>query len=163
MKSPFALRWIVILTFITLLGSCKKDETTTPAGLTSNNLQGSWAIVTSEGTEWKKDTGIITPRADDPSLIGYKIVFTDNMVSVKDITGAVIFGPSTWNLNETDKTISIGTDAANGLGMFTIKNFIAGTSMAWDQRNPVDDDYEYKVDCDCFLYFQKFWTLSKVP
>jgi hypothetical protein len=162
MKSQLRL---IPFTFIGLmigLGACQKEEAK-PAGLTSNNLQGSWAITSGEGTEWQKDVGIITPRADDPSLIGYKMEFSGNMMSVKDISGTVIFGPSTWNLDETAGTILIGTDAANGLGFFTIKNFVAGASMDWDQRNPVDDDYEYKLDCDCFLYFQKFLKFNKVP
>ncbi len=165
MKSRFMFRWFVLLAGITvLIGSCKKDEDPAATALNSNNLQGSWAIVTSEGTEWNKDTGITTPRAPEPSIIGYKFVFTDNMVSIKDISGTVIFGPSTWNLDEANSTMLIGTDDSGGLGKYTIKNFVAGTSMAWDQRVPTkDDDYEYKVDCDCFLYFQKFWTMTKMP
>jgi hypothetical protein len=162
MKRLFHLIPLSFIGLVILLNGCNKDEAK-PAGLTSNNLQGSWAITSGEGTEWQKDVGIITPRAADLSLIGYKVEFSGNMMSVKDISGTVVFGPSTWNLDETAGTISIGTDAVNGLGFFTIKNFVAGASMDWDQRNPVDDDYEYKVDCDCFLYFQKFLKFNKVP
>lgn len=162
MKNALPLRLLTIACLLLLLNACKEEESK-PAGLSSTTIQGSWAISSGEGTEWKKGVGIITPRANDPSLVGYKMEFTDNMMSVKDVSGTIIFGPSTWNLDETAGTISIGTDAVNGLGFFTIKNFVAGTSMEWDQRDPVDDDYEYKVDCDCFLYFQKFLKFNKVP
>lgn len=153
---------MVVVGLTLLTAACKKEEAA-PAGLSSTTIQGSWAITSGEGTEWRKGDGIITPRANDPSLVGYKLVFEDNMMSVKDIMGNVVFGPSTWNLDDASGTILIGTDGSNGLGFFTIKNFVAGTSMDWDQRDPIDDDYSYKVDCDCFLYFQKFLKMSKMP
>lgn len=146
-----------------IFASCSKEEAK-PAGLNSTTIQGSWLIVTgSEAAEWQKDVGIITPRAAFTELNGYKLSFSGNMMSVLDPPGNVVFGPSTWNLNDATGFIEIGTDAANGLGGFTIKNFVAGISMEWDQRDPVEADYEYKLDCDCFLYYQKFLKLTKAP
>ncbi len=145
------------------LGSCKKDETPAPAGLTATTIQGNWAISTSEGTEWKKGVGIITPRAAAPDMIGLKLEITATTVTVKDISGTVMFGPITYTLDVTAKTILIGDNGNTGLGLFAISNFVTSTSMAWDQREPIDADYEFKADCTCELYFQKFWTLAKMP
>lgn len=164
MKTRFDYRWLVLMTGAALVfNSCKKDETVAPAGLASSTIQGTWAIATSEGTEWKKGVGIFTPRAAATDMIGYKIVLSGTMITVKDISGAVIYGPVSFTLNESAKTITIGANANTGLGLFNIPNFVAGATMSWDQREPVDADYTPKSSCSCELYFQKFWTMTKVP
>lgn len=146
-----------------VLSSCKKDETPAPTGLSASTIQGNWAITTSEGTEWKKGEGIITPRAAAPDMIGLKLEITATTITIKDISGTAMGPPITYTLDVTAKTILIGADGNTGLGLFNISNFVTSTSMAWDQRDPIDADYTFKADCTCELYFQKFWTLAKMP
>lgn len=165
MKTISTWRCLVILAgFTILVSSCKKEDAAPVAtGLTLTTLQGTWAIATSQGTEWKKGTGIVTPRADDPSMIGLKFVISATQVTVKDIFGTVMYGPESFTFNETDKTILIGADGNTGLGLFNIADFVAGTSMSWNQREPIDADYSFQAGCACELYFQKFWTFAKMP
>jgi hypothetical protein len=164
MKTRIDIRWFVWLTGAALLlCACKKDEAPAPAGLSSTSLQGTWAIATSQGTEWKKGVGIITPKAAAADMIGYKIVIAGSTLTVKDISGAVIYGPDSFTLNESAKTILIGANGNTGLGLFNISNFVAGATMSWDQRDPIDADYTPKSSCSCELYFQKFWTMTKMP
>lgn len=165
MKAPHNYLWFVFLAVTTLLlSACKKeDATVTPAGLSNTTVQGTWVIATSEGTEWKKGAGISTPRAAAADMIGLKIVLSGSTITVKDISGAVKYGPDSFTLDASAKTISIGPNANTGLGLFNIPNFVAGASMSWDQREPIDADYAPKASCSCDLYFQKFWTLTKMP
>jgi hypothetical protein len=164
MKTHIDNRWFVLLTGAALLlSACKKDDAPAPAGLSNTTVQGTWAIATSEGTEWKKGTGIITPRAAATDMIGYKAVISGSTITFKDISGTVIFGPESFTLDASAKTILIGANANTGLGLFNIPNFVAGATMSWDQREPVDADYAPKSSCSCDLYFQKFWTMTKMP
>ncbi len=150
------------LVMLVLVG-CKKEDSVAPStGLSSNNIQGTWVLATAEGTEWKEGAGIITPRAAVPDMIGLKFVFSGTMVTVKDTGGSVIFGPQSFTVNETNKTIDLG-NSNTGLGFYTVPNFVAGATMAWNQREPIAEDYETNAGCSCKLSFQKFLTFTKVP
>lgn len=145
-----------------LSASCKKDDPAPAAtGLTQANLQGNWAIASGEGTEWQEGVGIITPRAADPSLVGYKLEISAATITVKDISGTVVFGPIAYTLNTTTGLITAG-NAVSGLGVYTIKNFVAGASMEWEQREPIAEDYEAQAGCGCNLSFQKFFTFARL-
>lgn len=157
------IRIVAVLLAASLLStSCKKDEPAPAAtGLTQANLQGNWAVASGEGTEWQEGVGIITPRAADPSLVGYKLEIAATTITVKDISGAVVLGPITYTLNTTTGLLTAG-NAVSGLGVYTIKNFVAGTSMQWDQREPIAEDYELQAGCSCNLSFQKFFTFARL-
>jgi len=150
---------IIAFLFVAALvtASCKKDDPAPAAlGLTLATLEGDWAVSSGEGTEWQEGVGIITPRAVDGSLVGLKFRFEDNVLTVYDVSGAVVFGPITFTLNESTKVISVGDNAVTGLGVYTINNFVAGATMEWDQREPIAADYEPQAGCGCNLSFQKF-------
>lgn len=157
--------WLAIFTVLTLVGACKKDETVVPAatGPSNTTLQGTWVIATAQGTEWKKGVGISTPKAATPDFIGLKLTIDGSSVTVKDATNAVIFGPQSMTFYDADDTILIGANGNTGLGLFKITNFVASATMSWDQREPIDADYSMNASCSCELYFQKFWTFTKVP
>ena len=135
-----------------LLGNCAEDEST--AGLSQNSLQGTWTITVSEGTEWKKDVGIITPRADDPETLNATFVFTGNTFTATAEDESP-FGTFTFTIDEENSTITV-----DDLGFFNVKDFVAGTSMKWEQREPLETDYEER-DGGQFLYYQKFWSFEK--
>ncbi len=157
-----SIRLMTLLSAVSLVSiSCKKDDPAPVAGLSQTALQGSWAIASGEGTEWEEGVGIVTPRAVDPSLVGYKIVIDGSMISVKDISGAVVLGPIAFTLDTSTGVITAG-NAASGLGVYTIKNFVAGATMEWDQREPIAEDFEPQVGCGCNLSFQKFLKFAKM-
>lgn len=124
-------------------------------------LEGSWAITSGEGTEWREGVGIVTPRATDNSLVGYKIVIAGDQISVKDVSGTVVLGPMTFTLTASTGVINAG-NSASGLGVYTIKNFVAGASMEWDQREPIAEDYKPQAGCSCNLSFQKFFKFARL-
>ncbi len=154
-----SIRFITILVGIILLSvSCKKDDPA-PAATLQTKIQGNWAIATSEGTEWQEGVGIITPRAPEPSLVGSKLMIEDNMFTVKDISGTTLLGPIAFTLDETESEITIP-----GLGTFDIEDLVVNTSMNWEQHEPKSpSDYEPQAGCGCNLFFQKFWSLAKMP
>lgn len=162
-----SIRIIALLFAASVLStSCKKDDPAPPAATTTlslETLEGDWVLSTGEGTEWEEGVGIITPRAADGSLVGYKFRFEDDVLTVYDISGTVIFGPINFTLtvtNATTGTFAAG-NGATGLGVYTIKNF--GTkSMEWDQREPIAEDYEAQAGCGCNLAFQKFWKFGRL-
>lgn len=159
----FSIRAIVLLLAAsTVMISCKKDEPApaAPAATTlSDKIQGDWAISKSQGVEWQEGVGIITPLADEPDLLGAMIRIEDDMFTVKEISGAVMFGPVAFTLDETENEITIPD-----LGTFQIEDLVLNTSMDWDQNEPKNPgDYEPQAGCGCNLFFQKFWTLSKLP
>lgn len=157
-----SIRFIAILLVAVLVsGSCSKDDPAPAAGLSVATLEGSWAITSSEGTEWQEGVGIITPRAPDNSIVGYAVIFAGNMVSVEDVSGNVLLGPIAFTLNTTTGVITAG-NGASGLGVYTIKNFVAGASMEWDQREPIAEDYEPEAGCGCNLSFQKFLKFGRL-
>jgi hypothetical protein len=145
------------------LGSCKEAESLAPAGLSATTIQGNWAITTAFGAEWTKGVGITTPKAPETDMVGLKVEISATTVTVKDISGAAILPATTYTFDATAKTILIGPNGNTGLGMFKINDFELGISMAWDQRDPIDADYRPEAGCGCELYYQKFWTLSKMP
>jgi len=157
---------LVMLAGVSMMfGSCKKEDPAPSNTLTASSLQGTWAVANAEGTEWQKGTGVVTPRASDPGTIGLKLTITGSQITIKDITGAVVYGPATFTFNETDKTILIGANGNTGLGLFNIADFVSGPAgtMTWNQREPIDADYRPEAGCGCELYFQKFWALVKMP
>lgn len=161
MRAPSIIVIALLFGANLLSTSCKKDDPTPAAGLSMATLEGSWAISSGEGTEWEEGVGIITPRAADGSLVGLKIVIEDDMISVKDISGTVLLGPISFTLNTTTGVITAG-NGATGLGVYTIKNFVAGASMEWDQREPIAEDYEAEAGCGCNLAFQKFLVFARL-
>lgn len=163
MKNQIIRAGVMAALVISLLSSCKKEDTVAPStGVTTANLQGTWIVATAEGTEWKEGAGIITPRAVSTDFIGMKFVFSSTTVTVKDVSNAVIFGPTSFTLNEANKTIDIG-NGNTGLGFYSIPNFVAGATMSWDQREPLTEDYGANAGCGCNLAFQKFFTFTKQP
>lgn len=157
-----SIRMIVLMFAASLWStSCKKDDPAPAAGLSAATLEGNWAVTSGEGTEWQEGVGIITPRASDPSLVGYKFVITGSTISVQDISGTVVLGPIAYTLNTTTGVITAG-NGASGLGVYTIKNFVAGATMEWDQRDPIAEDFEPQAGCACNLAFQKFFKFAKM-
>lgn len=123
-------------------------------GITPESLVGTWLLISSEGTEWEKDDGIITPRAAEPSTLNAVLTITATTVHIVSASDEE-FG--TFNYTITDGEMV----HLEGIGDFTISDF-TGTGMQWDQRDPSEDaDYEYNEEGDNYLYFQKFWTLEK--
>jgi hypothetical protein len=162
MKNLFTKAATLLIAVAVLSTSCKKDDPAPAAtGLTLQTLEGNWAVTSGEGTEWEEGVGIITPRAADPSLVGYKFSITSSAITVKDISGATVLGPIAYTLNTSTGVLSAG-NGATGLGVFTIKNFVAGATMEWDQRDPIAEDYEPQAGCGCNLSFQKFWKFAKM-
>jgi hypothetical protein len=151
---------LLVATVLTSI-SCKKDDPAPATGLSLSALQGDWAVTSGEGTEWEEGVGIVTPRADDPSLVGYKFSITSTTITVKDITGTTVLGSVAYTLDPTTGVISAG-NGASGLGVYTIKNFVAGATMDWDQREPIAEDYEPQSGCGCNLAFQKFLKFAKM-
>lgn len=161
MNKSVYMRMFSLILIILVCFSCKKDDAPAPAGLSLATLEGSWAITSGEGTEWQEGVGIITPRAVDNSLVGYKIQVDGDVLTVKDISGNVVLGPITITLNTSTGVINAG-NAVDGLGVYTIKNFVAGATMEWDQRDPIAEDYEPQAGCGCNLSFQKFFKFARL-
>jgi hypothetical protein len=159
-----SIRFIALLFVASLLStSCKKDDpapAATTTTLSLETLEGDWVLSTGEGTEWEEGVGIITPRAADASAVGLKFRFEDDVLTVYDISGTVMFGPANFTLDATTGIID-GGPGSTGLGVFTIKNFGA-KSMEWDQREPIAADYEAQAGCGCNLAFQKFWKFGRL-
>ncbi len=150
-KKVFALLMLVLL-----FAGCKKDDAT-PAGTTLADLGGSWTITAAFGTEWEKTAGIITPKAADPDAVGSIITigFNPTTFSYFPLGSSAITG--TIALAGDIVTVTIGGDVLE----FTLKNKTA-TGMQWDQRDPnKDSDYEFNSGGGNYLYFQKFWTMTK--
>lgn len=147
-----------LLMLVLLLVGCKKDDATpAAAGTTLADLGGSWTITAAFGTEWEKTAGIITPKAADPDAVGSIIVIGLNPTTFSyfPLGGTGVTG--TIALAGDLVTVTVGTDVLE----FTLKNKTA-TGMQWDQREPnKDSDYEFNSGAGNFLYFQKFWTLTK--
>ncbi len=156
------VRIVIGLMAIQLLSiSCKKDDPAPTTSLSTSTLEGNWVVSSGEGTEWKEGSGVITPRAADPTLVGYKFTITGTTITVKDITGATVLGPIAYTLDAATGVITAG-NGASGLGVYTIKNFVAGATMDWDQREPIAEDYEPQSGCGCNLAFQKFLKFAKM-
>jgi hypothetical protein len=165
MKNTFLRIVVFVVTgAVCSLSSCSKSDPApaAPEVLSASTIQGNWTVTTAEGTEWKKGTGISTPRANDPGTLG--IILTISATSVIAKQGSNVLGTFTYTLDVAKSTILIGPDGNNGVGFFTISAFVAGKGMKMDAREPIDADYSLKTGagtCNCSLYFQKFWTLTK--
>jgi hypothetical protein len=152
MKLQIRILAITFCTSILLFSNCTEDEPT--AGLSQNSLQGTWTVTVSEGTEWKQGVGVITPRADDPETLNATFVFNGNSFTAT-AEGGSSFGTFTFSVDDENSTIMV-----DDLGFFNVKDFVAGTSMKWEQREPLETDYEER-DGGQFLYYQKFWSFEK--
>jgi len=166
MRTLSSQRIIPFLTVFLLAVSCKKDAPVSTT-LSASTIQGNWKITSSAGTEWRKDTQngtpqISTPKADDPGTVGIVLTFTGSDVTAK--LGSTSLGTFPYTLDAAGSTILIGPDGNNGLGFYTISNFVGGKSMKMDQRLPIAADFDYRSgtgECNCYLAYQKFWTLTK--
>src|SRR5262245_49508246 len=95
----FSIRCMAVLGICIMIAvSCKKDDPAPAATLSTATLTGTWVVTYSEGTEWKEGTGIITPRAAAPDLLGFKFEFTATTLTVKDASGTVLLGPIAYTL-----------------------------------------------------------------
>jgi hypothetical protein len=153
------INYIALLAMVCMatLVSCKKDEPVVSTALSQEALVGTWQITISQGTEWEKGKGIITPKANEPSLLNATLKFIGSEVTVTSATGTV-FVTTGFTIDAAKSTATI-----TGVGLFNIKNYVGGKSMDWEQREPLDTDYEAKSTSGGtrFLYFQKFWTMQK--
>lgn len=160
MSKHLHLRMLLLGLVVALCFSCKKDDPApTAQPLSMATLEGSWAITSAEATEWKEGAGIITPRAADNSFVGYKLVIAGDQITIKDVSGTVLLGPITFTLNTSTGVINAG-NSASGLGVYTVKNFVAGASMDWDQREPIAEDFQAQAGCSCNLSYQKFFKFA---
>ena len=155
----------LMLAGFVLLESCKKEEAAAPSNvLSAATIQGTWEVVAAQGIEWRKGVGVTTPIAQDLESTGLVINIGPTSATITKGTDTFTFS---YTLDVADTTIFFPPDANTGLGLFTIKDFglNSGTySMSWDQREPVDADYELRTGpgtCDCELYYQKFWRLIR--
>lgn len=149
---------LLVIVCLTAVTSCKKDEPVVASGISQDALQGTWLITISQGTEWEKTLGIITPKANEPDLLNGTLKFIGSQVEIK--TGAgILKGSAAFTVDAAKSTITI-TD----IGLFNIKNYVAGKSMSMEQREPnpsVASDYKFNSQGNNYLYFQKFWTTTK--
>ena len=119
-------------------------------------MGGSWTITEASGTEWEKTAGIVTPKAADPATVGAIVVIGLNP-TVLMFFNPLLEAEGTIALAGDIVTVTVGADVLE----FTLKNKTA-TSMQWDQREPnKDSDYEFNAGGSNYLYFQKFWTMTK--
>lgn len=124
------------------------------APLSNEALKGTWKITVAQGTEWEKGKGIVTPKASSPDDVGRTLTFLlPSEVQIKESNGTSV-GNTGFVLDVANSTLTI-----TGVGLFNIKNFVAGKSMEMEQREPIDSDY--RDVSGKLLYFQKFWTLQK--
>lgn len=158
MKKQIKLISFLGILCIAALTSCKKDEPVVSTALSQDALQGTWLITISQGTEWEKTLGIVTPKANEPDLLNGTLKFIGSQVEIKTGTG-VLKGSAAFTVDAVKLTITI-TD----IGLFNIKNYVAGKSMNMEQREPnpsVASDYKFNSGGNNYLYFQKFWTTIK--
>jgi hypothetical protein len=156
MKIQIKFISLVIIVCLAALTSCKKDEPVVSTALSQNALQGTWLITISQGTEWEKNVGIITPKADAPSSLNSTLKFTGSECTGTDAAGKA-FGPLGFTVDAANLTVTL-----TGVGLFNIKNYVAGKSMNMEQREPnTDSDYTLNSGNGKHLYFQKFWTMVR--
>ena len=157
MKKPINYITLIAIVWLTALSSCKKDEPAVSTALSQDALQGTWLITKSEGTEWEKTKGIVTPKANDPSGLNATLKFKGTECTYTDTAGK--FGSFGFTVDAANSTVTL-----TGVGLFNVKNYVAGKSMSMEQREPLDTDYESRPDGSGgskLLYFQKFWTTTK--
>lgn len=150
---------LLIALSITWLSSCKKDDPAAivPAAFSLTGIAGTWIINPSEGTEWEEGVGIITPKAAEPDLLNGTIEIIGTEVKVKD-SGGTLLGAFPISADATNMKVTI-----TGVGTFNVSSYVSGVSMYWAQKEPTEHSEYEENNPGQFLYFQKFWTLTKKP
>ena len=158
MKRQIKFISLLFIVCLIALNSCKKEDIVSllPTVLSQDALQGTWLITISQGTEWEKTLGIVTPKANEPDLLNGTLKFIGNEVQIR--TGAgILKGAAGFTVDAVNSTMTI-----TGIGLFNVKNYVAGKSMNLEQREPnTDSDYKFNSQGNNNLYFQKFWTTIK--
>lgn len=153
---------LLLLSLVVFYG-CKTDVTIPQIDttLSATSIQGTWKITTAAGTEWKKGTGIITPLAPDSGTLDY--IVTLGAGGTATFTKGSDTKTSSYTFTMAGSALFFPPDGNTGLGMFTVTSY-TGSTTVWQQREPIDADYTLHNgvgDCNCELYFQKTWTLTR--
>jgi hypothetical protein len=159
MKKSINYIALLAIVWLTALTSCKKEDIVSlvPNVLSADAIQGTWKITISQGTEWEKTLGIVTPKANEPDLLNGTLKFIPpSEVQIRTSNGTLM-GATGFTVDALDLTIEI-----DGIGLFNVKNYVAGKSMNLEQVEPTkDSDYKFNSQGNNYLYFQKFWTTVK--
>ena len=135
----------IALGVIAALSGCGKDDSV------SSGIVGDWTITAAIGVEWEEGSGIINTNDPDEEMEGIAVSVTSSKVTVGD------FGTFDYTFSSDIITIDLGDEDL----VFNVE-FDGSNTMDWAQFAPDShDDYEYNDQGENYLYYQKFWTLTR--